>query len=233
VATSKGFVTIADVLFGAIPLQRKKIMSDRERWIVYPLLFLTLGVALRNQFLPTKRFGAVDLKAGELTAQVIRCNTLEVGRLRVREEGTFQKNLIFQRAEGKFLRTGRAESHIAACSTWYVVDEKGKNLIVAGKNSHTRSGFLQTFSSQGIPLVLISANASGGAVSALGNHGKTLVALGHEGRNFGVYGQFPQLGPPFLLTPRVRLHVEPLPTPSAKPSGEKKEAQEKAEPSVK
>jgi hypothetical protein len=29
-------------------------MSDRERWIVYPLLFLSLGVALHDKFLPSK-----------------------------------------------------------------------------------------------------------------------------------------------------------------------------------
>ena len=53
-------------------------MSTRERWIVYPLLFLTLGIAMRNQFLPTKRMGAVDFMAGELSAQTIHCNNLEV-----------------------------------------------------------------------------------------------------------------------------------------------------------
>ena len=42
-------------------------MTDRERWIIYPLVFLTLGIALRNQFLPTRRFGAMDLRAGELS----------------------------------------------------------------------------------------------------------------------------------------------------------------------
>jgi hypothetical protein len=29
-------------------------MSDRERWIVYPLLFLSLGVSLHDKFLPSK-----------------------------------------------------------------------------------------------------------------------------------------------------------------------------------
>ena len=30
-------------------------MSDRERWIVYPLLFLAIGMSLRDKTLPTKR----------------------------------------------------------------------------------------------------------------------------------------------------------------------------------
>ena len=29
-------------------------MSDRERWIVYPLLFLAIGMSLRDKTLPTK-----------------------------------------------------------------------------------------------------------------------------------------------------------------------------------
>lgn len=29
-------------------------MSDRERWIVYPLLFLSLGVSLHDKWLPSK-----------------------------------------------------------------------------------------------------------------------------------------------------------------------------------
>ncbi len=34
-------------------------MSTRERWIVYPLLFLTLGVALRDKFTGRLRIGQV------------------------------------------------------------------------------------------------------------------------------------------------------------------------------
>jgi hypothetical protein len=30
-------------------------MSDRERWIVYPLLFLAIGMSLRDKTLPTKK----------------------------------------------------------------------------------------------------------------------------------------------------------------------------------
>jgi hypothetical protein len=30
-------------------------MSDRERWIVYPLLFLAIGMSLRDKQFPTKR----------------------------------------------------------------------------------------------------------------------------------------------------------------------------------
>jgi hypothetical protein len=47
-------------------------MSDRERWIVYPLLFLAIGLALRNNVdMQDEQGGAADLNQ-------IRCKTLEV-----------------------------------------------------------------------------------------------------------------------------------------------------------
>lgn len=41
-------------------------MTDRERWIVYPLLFLTLGIAVKDKI------------AGRSTADTVLCNTLVV-----------------------------------------------------------------------------------------------------------------------------------------------------------
>jgi len=43
-------------------------MSQRERWVVYPLLFLALGLALRDKLVPPK----------SLTAGMIWCDQLEV-----------------------------------------------------------------------------------------------------------------------------------------------------------
>lgn len=41
-------------------------MTERERWIVYPLLFLTLGIAVKDKI------------AGRSTADTVLCNTLVV-----------------------------------------------------------------------------------------------------------------------------------------------------------
>jgi len=45
-------------------------MTSRERWILYPLLFLTLGIALRDKVLP---------RTVPLAADTIICNHLEAG----------------------------------------------------------------------------------------------------------------------------------------------------------
>jgi len=47
-------------------------MSERERWIVYPLLFLTLGVSLRDKVTHSTTVDHID-------AETIRCQALLVG----------------------------------------------------------------------------------------------------------------------------------------------------------
>src|ERR1700732_4454850 len=42
-------------------------MSDRERWTVYPLLFLTLGISVKDKIVKT------------VTADKVQCNVLVVG----------------------------------------------------------------------------------------------------------------------------------------------------------
>jgi hypothetical protein len=61
-------------------------MSTRERWIVYPLLFLTFGIALRDKIIPPAHSGnlAMQFVAEEIFAQRIHCNTLFVDGLKGR-----------------------------------------------------------------------------------------------------------------------------------------------------
>jgi hypothetical protein len=195
-------------------------MSDRERWIIYPLVFLTLGIALRNQFLPTRRFGAVDLKAGEITAQKILCNDLVVY-----QKGEC-KQLQFGEALGKHIRVdGLAECVLlqageAVCHAFLVLDTDGKPVVMAGPDKNSQAGFIQTMNPNGMPLVQIRGTDSGGAVTTIGHGGRVLVEMGHEGQNFGVFGQFPQAGPPFLLTlpwPVETKSVTPKPSQNPAP----------------
>ena len=173
-------------------------MSTRERWIVYPLLFLTLGIAMRNQFLPTKRMGAVDFMAGELSAQTIHCNNLEV-----MQDGKCN-NLQFASARGDRLITGysqsvQSKSAEAEFQKLAVSDEQGKPVIIMLEDPNTKSGAIQTMNINGAPQVQIHSNDTGGIITAIGHLGQVLVAMGHEGQAFGVFAQFPPR-PPFPLT---------------------------------
>lgn len=58
-------------------------MSTRERWIVYPLLFLTLGIALRDKIVPPGRLGGPNtrIEAGELVVRTLHCGEADSGRI--------------------------------------------------------------------------------------------------------------------------------------------------------
>lgn len=68
-------------------------MSDRERWIVYPLLFLALGVALHDKMtrsiegvaLVTGKQTAVNLDRGYLATRVVEADLVRCQRLEVEE----------------------------------------------------------------------------------------------------------------------------------------------------
>jgi hypothetical protein len=215
-------------------------MSTRERWIVYPLLFLTLGIAMRNQFLPTKRMGAVDFMAGELSAQTIRCDNLEVRQdeqcNNLHFNGATGDHLTVNYAQSNHSRSGEAEFRQLA-----VTDEQTKPVIIMQENQNTKSGVIQTMTADGAPQVLIHSNGASGVVAAIGHMGQVVVEMGHEGNAYGVFAQTLQGGPPFMLTPPKfyqaapavpKLSPTPMPnTPPVEKNNEAKKEKPKTEES--
>ena len=64
-------------------------MSTRERWIVYPLLFLTLGTVMRDKFVPQTSLGVESLQCNRLNVQkVIHCDELHARKVDCREMST-------------------------------------------------------------------------------------------------------------------------------------------------
>jgi len=51
-------------------------MSERERWIVYPLLFFALGAALRDKFTQQVRTDRLD--AGQIACEELTCKAVNV-----------------------------------------------------------------------------------------------------------------------------------------------------------
>lgn len=51
-------------------------MNERERWIVYPLLFFALGAALRDKFL--QQVSTKDVQCNQLVAKQIVCDEISV-----------------------------------------------------------------------------------------------------------------------------------------------------------
>jgi len=163
-------------------------MTTRERWVVYPLLFLTLGIALRDKILPPAQF----------SAEKIRCNKLETAQAECQmvTAGSPAGNVGVRM--GATANGGRLE----------VLGPSGKVLVLVGAELGGRAGFVETLTPNQVPLVQLGSSPSGGHVTTVGQGGQTLVITGHQGKSFGVFAQVPGLlypiplmsGPPRLIT---------------------------------
>ncbi len=119
-------------------------MSTRERWIVYPLLFMTLGIALRDKVIPPAHLGnlGMQFEAGAITTQRIHCNELQVGEV----------------------ICDRLESKQSECRTLLVNGPNGRPVVVAGTDVRTRAGMVETFTASGMPQVQLLSTNTGGMV---------------------------------------------------------------------
>jgi hypothetical protein len=138
-------------------------MSTRERWIVYPLLFMTLGITLRDKVIPPAHLGnlGMQFEAGAITTHRIRCNELQVGE----EAGA----ITIPRIRCNELQVGevvcdRLESKQSVCRTLLVNGPNGRPVVIAGADTKTRAGIVETFTASGIPQVRLLSTDTGGMV---------------------------------------------------------------------
>ena len=96
-------------------------MTTRERWTVYPLLFLAIGLALRGQPLAPGIDGMVRLDA--LEAALVVCRELRVDA----DDGT------------TLVHGGRIE----------IRDGKGRDVVAIGTNPGRREGGVEFFETDG------------------------------------------------------------------------------------
>jgi hypothetical protein len=126
-------------------------MTTRERWIVYPLLFLTLGIAMRDKIVPPAR-----LQVGGIDAGQIRCNTLQAHQGVAADE----------------IRCGQLQAveEIGAphlkCVELEAVGRSGRRTVLLGTDAKTEGGLIKTFSRSGVPLVGLEPSDAGGVVRA-------------------------------------------------------------------
>lgn len=123
-------------------------MSTRERWIVYPLLFLAIGLGLRNKLFPPSRFGGGEetvIHAAEIDAKLIRCGELQTPRAFIRQAEIRQSN----------------------CGKMIVVRPDGSPAVVVYADQRTLNGVLETLSGSGKPLVMLRSTNGGGLVATL------------------------------------------------------------------
>ncbi len=94
-------------------------MTERERWIVYPLLFLTMGISLRGKAYPTKKVEADRVDSKDIHAERIECDELVV-------TGADGKTAAVLNVKGGGLITARR----IACDELIVPGADGKPAVV-------------------------------------------------------------------------------------------------------
>lgn len=106
-------------------------MTTRERWTVYPLLFLAIGLAVR----------AATIAEGP--AAVLRCDGLEAGTVTCRE-------LVVTAADGTVL------VHVGAVvgggGGIRIKDIEGIDAVAIGRLPESRDGAIQFFDGEGRPV---------------------------------------------------------------------------------
>jgi len=124
-------------------------MSTRERWIVYPLLFLTLGITMRLA-LHDKISPPTSLQIEEIVAGQIHCNKL----------------LADQGVVAKQVQTDGIIAGGVQCGGLQVVGPNGRPTVLVVTDPKTKGGLITTLSPAGAPLVLLQPTDSGGVVVA-------------------------------------------------------------------
>lgn len=181
-------------------------MSTRERWIVYPLLFLALGLALRDKVYPPSKFTAGTVRAEEMVVGKIRCNFLEgiraewpvaVARLDVHEmtvSGPHGARRAWLGAMEN--QSGQVELY----------GREGKPVLVLGANAAGEAGLLEAMTADGSPQVLLDSVNGWGRVSVVGPGQQFACTLGNYGGKIAVFAEAPQ-------KKRVLPLTETLPVP--------------------
>jgi len=166
-------------------------MTTRERWVLYPLLFLSLGIALRDKmFRRDLPMVARTVAAEQLAADRVQCNRLEVGRAECRvmmvSDGEGHHGLgMGLLPDG----TGRLE----------ILAKDGAVVVAAGADQDGSSGWLETSTADGIPLVQLHSSRTGGLVTTFGRRRRSGVFFGRMGSQIGLFAQISELGHPFPL----------------------------------
>jgi hypothetical protein len=102
-------------------------MTERERWTVYPLLFLALGVALKDKMVRS-------VNTDEVHAKKVVCSELVVT-----SPGS---NKQVRLASGEVFATGDMKAPALICNAMVIAGANGKEAVTASSNEF--GGFVRT-----------------------------------------------------------------------------------------
>ncbi len=144
-------------------------MSTRERWIVYPLLLLTLGIVLRDKIVPQGHFQANEIAAGRIHCGQLQVDQLVDGlavrNLRCGEEFAAGRIHCTQLQVDQVIAAGGLAARGIRCGELVISGQNGRPTVVVATDVK-KGGVIQTFSPTGVPLVLVQPTDAGGIVVA-------------------------------------------------------------------
>lgn len=153
-------------------------MSSRERWTVYPLLLLAIGMGIKT------RVSGIE-NVPSLGCQALTING-EDGRplVRIHANAAKQGQIEFYNPEGKLLLAAGA-GHDGKAGQLVIVNDNGKPQVEIGSDGH--AGLIQTCGPDGLPQMVLQSSKRGGNVVAWRNDHKMLMVLGHNDVDSGVF----------------------------------------------
>jgi hypothetical protein len=156
-------------------------MSSRERWTIYPLLFLALGASLRSKFTNTFDVSSLNsrlVKSTQLAATNIQCDDLVVvGRVVILgRDGKPRLQLGATRSD-----TGRIE----------IYGRDGRLVANLAADPDTNAGTLSLQTADGRPQVSLRSGPHGGVVDVVDQFRTVIVEIGSRGDEAGVFVEDP------------------------------------------
>ncbi len=104
-------------------------MSERERWVVYPLLFFSMALGLRDKVAPPEKIVTSHLLCDDVQAASVQTDKLQANSLQSPDD---QSSFGIVRIQGL-----------------EIYGRSGKRILVLGPNSDTGAGELTLFDLDG------------------------------------------------------------------------------------
>ncbi|MBN2022114.1 MAG: hypothetical protein JW809_04920 [Pirellulales bacterium] len=160
-------------------------MSTRERWIVYPILFLTLGIALRDKIIPA------ELRPLSVDTPAIACGRLDVDDLRC-------ATCTVVGPDGRTCARLRGMPSGAGCLE--IAGTGATPVLVAGMDAKGRTGQLELADNEGRLRAQLGSTEAGGFLTLMDPQREIEVVLGHDGEGLSLAGHFRRVGRQAPLT---------------------------------
>ena len=215
-------------------------MSDRERWIVYPLLLLALGASLKNKL--TKTVDTEHVVCRRLT--LINDEGKPLMAFGANRDGTFG---VIESKQGALSINGPVRAKQMRCEELAIIDRDGQRCMTLDVaymkkddgSAETHSGRLTLFDAKNKPQVALAKSPVGGTVTAFDDTGKGVI-IGHvqpqPGERWaglftiGSDGKIKPLGTKFDPGVEPKKPTEPKPQPKLPEIEDKKEDAKEPEP---